>query len=372
MRQFVFTYEGIKFVTLIGAGEYLSKAKVTPTANVGKYQDLSTAGFQKAFRNDFGQTLLSVPVITTMTHCSCTNDGIFTIHGRYVGEDGKEHSVDVMPDRTVDSANMESAPVKEEPKKEETTVPALAPEPARVIASAPSATAKSKPVTPMSNVGVKSEDILKKPDLDSAVVGMTLGKKKKKKKGITFGGVSRSGGTASAPSREAEQRLGSFPVRPESPVEEVKQITAVPEAPVVEDVVSQPQIEKKVVDRKPDNEFMKKISSGKSAIEALSSFKDSSLLSLPQEKIDILRIIPLDILHMSNKFVNRRAGINFDALKEDGVDYCRANNWQSCDGWWCIDILETAERIFYNSVDGEVYEFDSVVCKDMYDQRIGE
>lgn len=370
-RQVSFMYEGVKYVTLFGASDILRQYLITPKANVALYENCAKLSSSVMFSREFGQEISAVPFLSAMSVCRADENYQFTIHGSY--QDGAEmRDVSVYGDRLIfHKTNSErkaeeaeqAARLQKELEEMQKPNPETADSNTEEIANAEIEDVPEPPVTDIHEPEPKQ-------------VVRTVGKRRRKA-GMSFGRPKIQTVPASNPVVAGENVLASFPTpqkketaptvvvvpeRKEEPTHHIHSTEAV-NVTVHPNHVSQ-------------DTALKKMASGVSALEALGgslAYKDSDLpdaiKQLAADKLEVLNSVPLHMLHMTAAFVPHRCEINFNELSTDGVDYALAHDWEQADNWYCCDILDSATRVFFNSDTNTHYEFKTLECTALYEQR---
>lgn len=379
IKQVAFVFDGTKYITLIGAGDFMAGKKITPESNVGYYDMCSSAGTSVLFNREFGMYPHDVPVLTKMSVCKQDEKGAFIVHGSYP-EGDEMRDVSVSKDKVVFHKNRKEREAEAEQlrreheekiaEQETPPQPSLADfndEDILKVDLGQEQEQENIPEPPTTDV---TQAVTPEPESEPVVKNKTIGRKKRKKSGISFGPVIAQP-IVEAPVVQGENVLANFPGN--KPTKSEK------DAPIKLTADQEESYPVKVTENDVEivhEDPLRRLATGVSAMEALTGQRDADLVAsndvidkLVADKLDKLNSVPMSMLQMTAAFVPHRSGINFDELGTEGIDYVRAHQWENENDWFCCDILDSATRIFYNAKTNETFEFKSSECSAVYEKR---
>lgn len=393
-RQVCFNYQDKRYVTIFGCGDYLSTVKqewpgITEVMNI-----MLKSGFSTSFTKEFGVNIRSVPELTNVTVTSLGADGI-QVNGILRGENGTGHSVLINKNGLTIDGKLEGAeqepvkeetkqnpePVKEEPVKEE-------PVKEEPVKEEPKAVKAETKVTPepvkeeqkMNHEPVKEE---KKPEpvnvtatakvgevepsgtLDMSV-GFHMGKASGKNSYL-FGKESSgvNGFTCHAkPVRRQPYRPAPISQTPD--VSENVEVVAksMPIDPEIENAPDKPvatvpnEVLQNLANRwspKQNNDAIHK------DVDQQKQIKDRLRANFSPEVNAVIGDIPHLLLDDISEFTMNP--VDYEALKDQGLSYCIQQHWHKCGNWFCIDVVTSRKRVFYNSKKNLIVDIAVDDCK---------
>lgn len=379
-RQVCFNYQDKRYVTIFGCGDYLSTVKqewpgITEVMNI-----MLKSGFSTSFTKEFGTNIRSVPDLENVTVTSLGADGI-QVNGILRGTDGTGHQVLINKNGLTIDGKMEGdeekqAPVKEESKPAPTSVKEEhKPEPASVKEEKPEpkkedpepepAKAETKPEPEPDKAETKAGAPESTGKIDMSV-GFHMGKASGKNSYL-FG--KESSGANGFTCHAKPVRRQPYKPTPLSQTPEVSEETTVEakSVPIDPDIANAPD---KPVATAP-NEVLQNLAnrwSPKQGADAIhkdvdqqKQIKDRLRASFSPEVNAVIGDIPHLLLDDISEFTMNP--VDYEALKDQGLNYCIQQHWHKCGNWFCIDVVTSRKRVFYNSKKNLIIDIAVDDCK---------
>lgn len=374
-RQVCFSYQDKRYVTIFGCGDYLSTVKQEWHCITDVMAIMLKSGFSTSFNKEFGLNIRTVPDLTDVRVTSLGADGIL-VNGVLTDPDGTTHEVMINKtglyidgklegEETVEEAApepiAESVPGPEpepEPEKEPEPAPAPEPEP------------EPKPVPePEPEPEVKASAAA--PAVDDPIdmsVGFHMGAVNTPMAERQFGrgSLSPEGFTIHArPVYKAVERPVLRPVEHVVPTTEEKQpVESLPIDPEIENAPDRPvatvpnEVLQRLSDRWAPNQSSEQPKREESPQKQI---KDRLRAKFSPEVNAVIGDIPHLLLDDISEFTMNP--VDYSALKDNGVSYCIQQHWHKCGNWFCIDVVSSRKRVFYNSKKNLVVDIPVEDCK---------
>lgn len=368
-NQLAFIFEGKRYITMFGAGDYLSTV-ITDGGNAVPSMNVQTSqGYNRRYKEEFGIEPRNVPIIE---NASVTMSGSnYIVKGTATLADEQSHNVEITAiGIKVDGEYLSDAPTKPTPitKPVQEPVPEVKPEPVakekQPVKDQPTVDKKveekpveeKKPAEEKKPVEEKTPVEEKKPakpantqrsfpegagfyigepspsNIDNPV--LLCGKVVSSHAGFYTG----SGVTKIKPvpvtSKFVKQGFTSHPVV--KPTEEVVESEAATED--VDRTEAQPQVAAPV-----------------------KSLKERLREQMNPEINAVIGDIPHPLLGDIAEFTMEP--VDRIALGDKGTFYCIDNHWKKAGNWYCIDVVPTASRFFFNARRGVCLEIPTNLCK---------
>lgn len=389
-RQVCFNYQDKRYVTIFGCGDYLATVKqewpgITEVMNI-----MLKSGFSTSFTKEFGVNIRSVPELANVTVTSLGADGI-QVNGILRDEKGTGHSVLINKNGLTIDGKLEGAdpePVKEESKQEpvkeeskpETVKDEHKPEPVKEEPK-PEPIKEEKAPEPKPNPESVKEEKKPEPvkDTNTGKVGvaeptgeidMTVGfhmGKASGKNSYLFGKESSgvNGFTCHAkPVRRQPYRPAPISQTPD--VSESVEVVdkSMPIDPEIENAPDKPvatvpnEVLQNLANRwapKQNNDAVHK------DVDQQKQIKDRLRANFSPEVNAVIGDIPHLLLDDISEFTMNP--VDYEALKDQGLSYCIQQHWHKCGNWFCIDVVTSRKRVFYNSKKNLIVDIAVDDCK---------
>lgn len=386
-RQVCFNYQDKRYVTIFGCGDYLSTVKqewpgITEVMNI-----MLKSGFSTSFTKEFGINIRSVPELTNVTVTSLGADGI-QVNGILRGENGTGHSVLINKNGLTIDGKLEGAdpePVKEEtkqnpepakeepklePKKEEPKQESFDEEPKLEPVKEepkvdPEPVKEEKKPEPVKDITGKVGTIEPTGEIDMSV-GFHMGKASGKNSYL-FGKESSgvNGFTCHAkPLRRQPYRPAPMNQTPNVSVNVEVEDKSMPIDPEIENAPDKPvatvpnEVLQNLANRwapKQNNDAVHK------DVDQQKQIKDRLRANFSPEVNAVIGDIPHLLLDDISEFTMNP--VDYEALKDQGLSYCIQQHWHKCGNWFCIDVVTSRKRVFYNSKKNLIVDIAVDDCK---------
>lgn len=389
-RQIAFDYNDKRYVTIFGCGDYLNTV-AQPSPGIAELMSIMLkSGFSSSFNKEFGMSIRNVDSLIS-ANVVVMEDQTWNITGNYKDSTGNLHSVQItknglMIDGKLEGAEEkkpEPAPVKVEEKKVE---PAPVKEEKK---PEPVKTAEEKKPEPEPVKEEKKEDAdqetsgerghVRKVDMSigfhmgtaSPSEQHLFGVTKPEKSGFYIGVRKRAAVPTAKPQpytpsyikaavTESADHITPEPVAPKPTMQIDPEIANAPETPTpIPNEVLQNLADRWSPNREPAApEHAMEPAKDDSPQKAI---KDRLRSHFSPEVNAVIGDIPHQLLGDIREFTLN--AINYDEIKEQGVTYCIDKRWRKCGNWFCIDIVDTRKRAFYNSKKKLIVEISVDDCK---------
>lgn len=381
-RQVCFNYQDKRYVTIFGCGDYLSTVKQEWPGIADVMAIMLKSGFSTSFNKEFGLNIRSVPDLTDVRVTSLGADGII-VNGVLTEPNGDTH--EVMINKTglyidgklegeetvkeVDTEPIVEPALEPAPESEPEPEPELEPEkkeeqkPASVVESESKADIRSDVATESVKIAAPSTD-----DHIDMSVGFHMGVVNTPMEERQFGrgSISHDGFTIHArPVYKAVERPMPKPVE-HVEVAAVEKVSAesLPIDPEIENAPDKPvaTVPNEVLQRLSNRWAPNQMSDQpKREDSPQKQIKDRLRSKFSPEVNAVIGDIPHLLLDDISEFTMNP--VDYSALKDSGVSYCIQQHWHKCGNWFCIDVVSSRKRVFYNSKKNLVVDIPVEDCK---------
>lgn len=375
-RQVCFNYQDKRYVTIFGCGDYLATVKqewpgITEVMNI-----MLKSGFSTSFTKEFGVNIRSVPELANVTVTSLGADGI-QVNGILRGEDGTGHSVLINKNGLTIDGKLEGAEpetvkeeLKPEPAKEE-----LKPEPAAKEEpkfapikeeKEPEPVKEDKKPDPVKDATTAKVGVIEPTGKIDMSVGFHMGKASGKNSYL-FGKESSgaNGFTCHAkPVRRQSYRPAPMSQTPDVSKSVEVEDKSMPIDPEIENAPDKPvatvpnEVLQNLANRwapKQNNDAVHK------DVDQQKQIKDRLRANFSPEVNAVIGDIPHLLLDDISEFTMNP--VDYEALKDQGLSYCIQQHWHKCGNWFCIDVVTSRKRVFYNSKKNLIIDIAVDDCK---------
>lgn len=376
-RQVCFNYQDKRYVTIFGCGDYLATVKqewpgITEVMNI-----MLKSGFSTSFTKEFGVNIRSVPELTNVTVTSLGADGI-QVNGILRGDNGTGHSVLINKNGLIIDGKLEGedqAPIKEEPKqatvkeepKPEPVKEEPKPEPVKEeLKENPEPAKEEKKQEPVKDADTGKVGVIEPTDKIDMSVGFHMGKASGKNSYL-FGKESSdaNGFTCHAkPIRRQPYRPTPVSQAPDVSEDAEVEDKSMPIDPEIENAPDKPvatvpnEVLQNLANRwapKQSNDAVHK------DVDQQKQIKDRLRANFSPEVNAVIGDIPHLLLDDISEFTMNP--VDYEALKDQGLSYCIQQHWHKCGNWFCIDVVTSRKRVFYNSKKNLIVDIAVDDCK---------
>lgn len=381
-RQVCFSYQDKRYVTIFGCGDYLSTVKQEWPNIADVMAIMLKSGFSTSFNKEFGLNIRSVPDLTDVRVTSLGADGIIVngvltepngdthevminktglyIDGKLEGEETEEQSTPesarTSGPEIEETKEHESDAVKEPVKKED-------PKPENTVESEQKLDVKNDTTTESVKTAAPSAD-----DHIDMSVGFHMGVVNTHMEERQFGrgSISHDGFTIHArPVYKAVERPMPKPVEHVEVVADDKvSAESLPIDPEIENAPDKPvaTVPNEVLQRLSNRWAPNQMSDQpKREDSPQKQIKDRLRSKFSPEVNAVIGDIPHLLLDDISEFTMNP--VDYSALKDSGVSYCIQQHWHKCGNWFCIDVVSSRKRVFYNSKKNLVVDIPVEDCK---------
>lgn len=379
-RQVCFSYQDKRYVTIFGCGDYLGTVKQEWTGIADVMSIMLKSGFSTSFNKEFGLNIRSVPDLTDVRVTSLGADGII-VNGVLADQNGDTHEVMINKTGLYIDGKLEGEEIEDEskpepttePKQEETKEPEPDPvkepekeeeqKPAPVVEEEPKDDVKSNTTTESVTMDAHGTE-----DHIDMSVGFHMGVVSAPMDERQFGrgSINRDGFTIHArPMYKAVERPVLRPVEhvevtddenaPDNPLAIDPEIENAPDKPVA---TVPNEVLQRLSNRWAPNQTSEQPKRDDSPQKQI---KDRLRAKFSPEVNAVIGDIPHLLLDDISEFTMNP--VDYSALQDNGISYCIQQHWHKCGNWFCIDVVSSRKRVFYNSKKNLVVDIPVEDCK---------